>query len=97
MRTFRRKRRDGPGSTASVARRVSIARYSQVSATIAPSWMKISNVGSPKPMIRDATIRCPVDDTGMNSVRPSTTPRTVAFRSSIIASDGRQAWGAARI
>src|SRR3989344_9213004 len=47
--------------------------------------MKISNVlaRSPvKPMASPTTMRWPVEDTGRNSVRPSTTPRISAWSSS---------------
>ena len=40
---------------------------------------EISKAGLPKSSRRDATIRWPVEETGMNSVRPSTTPITAAF------------------
>src|SRR5215475_6340765 len=65
------------------------ARYSQTIASIAPVWMAMSNVfafSSLKPRRSPARIRWPVLETGRNSVRPSTTPRTRALRSSTVSS-----------
>src|SRR5687767_13295023 len=49
--------------------------------------MKISNVealGPSKLKRCPVTMRCPVDDTGINSVRPSTSPKMTAYTNSII-------------
>src|SRR5262245_49013029 len=51
-------------------------------ARMAPSWMKISKVSavSPRnPRRCPATMRWPVDETGRNSVRPSTIPSRIAI------------------
>src|SRR6185503_19373738 len=66
--------------------------------TIAPAWMTISNsfARSPVKFSSDpATIRWPVEDTGRNSVRPSTRPRMTATRRSgaVIAYAGRKKSG----
>src|SRR5262249_61551369 len=63
---------------------------------MAPSWMKISNVGELQPRACDATIKWPVDETGMNSVSPSTMPRMAAFRGTIIVRSDEQAGGRSR-
>src|SRR5689334_2537793 len=81
IRRFSTKRcaarsRGSPRATAK-----SLARYSQQTATMAPAWMTISNsfARSPVKFSSDpATIRWPVEDTGRNSVRPSTRPRIAA-------------------
>src|SRR5262249_40277322 len=53
---------------------------------MAPSWISTTNVlpnwSSSKPKNRSSSRRCPVDDTGKNSVRPSTMPRTTALKRS---------------
>src|SRR5262245_58665720 len=56
---------------------------------MAPNWIRIAKVlpksSSSKPKKRWTRSRWPVEDTGRNSVRPSTTPRTKALnRSKII-------------
>jgi hypothetical protein len=50
-------------------------------ARIAPSWISTSKVllGDSKPMKWPTRSWCPVDETGMNSVAPSTTASTTAF------------------
>src|SRR5229473_6860571 len=54
------------------------------SARIAPSWIRTAKVlpksSSPKPKKCCSRSRCPVDDTGMYSVRPSTMPRPAALK-----------------
>src|SRR5690348_16455517 len=53
-------------------------------ARIAPSWMMTLNaahLSSSKPSSAVARIRCPVEETGRNSVPPSTMPRISAIRS----------------
>src|SRR5260370_40386269 len=54
------------------------------SARIAPSWISTAKVlpksSSPKPKKCCRRSRCPVDDTGMYSVRPSTMPRPAALK-----------------
>src|SRR5687768_814219 len=50
---------------------------------MAPSWMTISNVPADslsKPSNSAASTRCPVEETGMNSVSPSTIPRRMMVR-----------------
>src|SRR2546428_6821321 len=50
---------------------------------MAPSWMMISKAaarGPTKPSAWPARIRWPVDETGRNSVAPSTSPRMIAAR-----------------
>src|SRR5213080_4994269 len=50
---------------------------------MAPSWMTISKAaarGPTNPSAWPARIRWPVDETGRNSVAPSTSPRTIAAR-----------------
>src|SRR5262245_28010271 len=56
---------------------------------MAPNWISTAKVlpksSSSKPKKRCISRRCPVEDTGRNSVRPSTTPRTNALtRSNVI-------------
>ncbi len=67
--------------------------YSARIAAIEPAWMKISNTmtfASPpmacsKSMRRPATMRCPLDEIGRNSVMPWTRPRTrMAIRSGAV-------------
>src|SRR5206468_180431 len=51
-------------------------------ARMAPSWMKISKVSAVSPLNPSrwpATMRWPVDETGRNSVRPSTIPSRIAI------------------
>src|SRR5260370_42201027 len=51
-------------------------------ARIAPSWMITLNAAhfsASKPSSSVARIKCPVDDTGRNSVTPSTMPRMMAM------------------
>jgi len=62
------------------------ARKCQTTARIAPSWMKISNVArecSGYWNTSDATIRWPVEETGRNSVAPSSRPRRMVLRRSM--------------
>ena len=62
----------------------SLTRYSQHTARIAPAWITISKSFAFSPVYprsEPATIRCPVDETGRNSVRPSTMPRIAATTS----------------
>src|SRR5215813_9371510 len=51
---------------------------------MAPNWIRIAKVlpnrWSPKPKKCSTRSRCPVDDTGMYSVRPSTMPRQAALK-----------------
>src|SRR5262245_27823685 len=51
-----------------------------------PNWIRIAKVlpksSSSKPKKRCTSSRWPVEDTGRNSVRPSTTPRTNALKRS---------------
>src|SRR5215218_1300454 len=64
---------------------------------MAPSWMKMSKVLAASPVSPSqwlARIRCPVEDTGMNSVTPSTRPRSAAL-SRASAAIGRAHPGAA--
>src|SRR2546430_15224520 len=53
---------------------------------MAPNWISTAKVlpksSSSKPKKRCTSNRWPVEDTGRNSVRPSTTPRTNALRRS---------------
>ncbi len=55
-----------------------LVRYSQITARIAPNWMKISKTSrfsfDMNARALPASIRCPVEDTGKNSVMPSTMP-----------------------
>jgi len=60
-------------------------------AKIAPSWMKISNgaaFGPLNPSQCPTSTICPVDETGMNSVSPSTIPRMTAALQSVISMSG---------
>src|SRR5882757_9249110 len=53
---------------------------------MAPSWMTISNTlpgGLWKPRTSSARMMCPVEETGRNSVRPSTTPISTVFQISV--------------
>src|SRR4051812_2541520 len=52
-------------------------------ARIAPSWMMTLNaahLSASKPSSSVARIRWPVEETGMNSVTPSTMPRMIAIK-----------------
>src|SRR2546430_3517419 len=56
-------------------------------AMIAPTWITAVNpVTAGSSTLRSSSfsviVRCPVEDTGRNSVRPSTTPSTAAFQTS---------------
>ena len=81
-RTPATKRR-APGSTGS-ARAIASSRpkYTVRIARIAPSWISTSNAlpVDSKPRKWPASRMWPVDETGMNSVSPSMTPRTAATR-----------------
>src|SRR4029077_13245643 len=50
---------------------------------MAPNWISTAKVlpksSSAKPKKRCTSSRCPVEETGTNSVRPSTMPRTIAL------------------
>ena len=61
-------------------------RYSQQTARMAPAWMAISKTSMTsfetslvKSSKLPARIRCPVDEIGKNSVKPSTSPMMMAF------------------
>ncbi len=61
-------------------------QYTSNTANIAPSWMAILNaieLLSVNPTSSPASIRCPVDDTGRNSVSPSIMPRRTAISQSL--------------
>jgi len=52
-------------------------------ARIAPSWMmtlKAAHFSASKPRSSVARIRWPVEETGRNSVTPSTMPRMIAIK-----------------
>ena len=56
-----------------------------IAATIAPTWMIAVNAVIPLPSMGRSSsfstmVRWPVEETGKNSVSPSTTPRTTAFQ-----------------
>src|SRR3989442_8275053 len=58
-----------------------------IAARIAPTWMTAVNpVTAVSSTFRcssfSTTVRCPVEETGRNSVSPSTMPRMTAFQSS---------------
>src|SRR5215831_19931041 len=57
---------------------------------MAPNWISTAKVlpksASSKPKKRCTSSRCPVEETGRNSVRPSTTPRTNALNRSNVMS-----------
>src|SRR5512147_2016807 len=58
---------------------------------MAPSWMKMSNVLAASPVSPSqwlARIRWPVDETGMNSVTPSSSPSSAALSRTSPAIDG---------
>jgi hypothetical protein len=63
---------------------MSLRKYRNV-ATIAPNWMMAVNAVTASlstclPSSFSATVRCPVLETGRNSVSPSTTPSTTLSR-----------------
>src|SRR5262249_526246 len=61
-------------------------RYSHTTASTAPSWMKTSKTSARFPVMPNqvvARIKCPVDDTGRNSVSPSMIPSTKAMKSTL--------------
>src|SRR6266536_565497 len=74
------------------------------SARMAPSWIStaklLPKVSSPKPKKCWTSSRCPVEDTGTNSVSPSTMPRIVAVNTSSSMGSapraGRKRWGTER-
>src|SRR5512142_2838945 len=91
---FTAKRREAGSVVTLVSACPSRARYSHTTARIAANWMAISNtlaLSSLNPSRSPARIRCPVLDTGRNSVRPSTMPRMSAcsrMRESVMAMIG---------
>src|SRR5438445_4744654 len=79
----RTSRRDSAPARPSFTTRHNRSRYSQTTARMAPSWMMISKAaarGPTNPSAWPARIRWPVDETGRNSVAPSTSPRMIAAR-----------------
>src|SRR2546425_1697373 len=79
----RTRRRDSAAARPSFTTRHNRSRYSQTTARMAPSWMMISKAaarGPTKPSAWPARIRWPVDETGRNSVAPSTSPRMIAAK-----------------
>jgi hypothetical protein len=59
-------------------------RYSQITASIAPAWMAISNTLTLSPVKLSrlpVRIRWPVEEIGRNSVNPSTRPMMNALNS----------------
>ena len=86
--------RGSPRSAAAAGRaprpekaRAKRARYSQHTARMAPSWITMSKTlpfSSFRSSRSETMMRWPVEETGRNSVRPSTTPRTSAFTSGAI-------------
>src|SRR5438309_1220384 len=79
----RTSRRDSATAMPSFTTRHNRSRYSQMTARMAPSWMMISKAaarGPTNPSAWPARIRWPVDETGRNSVAPSTNPRMIAAR-----------------
>src|SRR6266511_5204152 len=58
-----------------------------IAARIAPTWITAVNPVTASSSVRRSSsfstiVRCPVEETGRNSVTPSTTPRTAAFQTS---------------
>src|SRR5215203_492115 len=51
-----------------------------ITARIVPNWMTAETAapGSPQPRSSGTSLRWPVEEMGMNSVRPWTRPRTIA-------------------
>ncbi len=69
-----------------VARCRNFARYSHRTARMAPSWMNTVKAFSLWPVKRSQSctrMRWPVEETGMNSVAPSTRPSSAAFNQMI--------------
>ncbi len=63
------------------------SKYSSTTAKMAPNWIrtvKVSHTGPLTPRSFSARSRCAVEETGRNSVRPSTTPRMIAFNQSFM-------------
>ena len=87
-RTLRTKAMLGACSRSSPRPTVqNVRQYCTTTARIAPSWMTTLNtfqVSASKPSSSVARIRWPVEETGMNSVRPSTMPRRMAVSVSVI-------------
>ena len=57
-------------------------QYTRITAKIAPLWIAMSNTLAASPVkfsSEPARMRCPVDEIGRNSVRPSTMPMTAAL------------------
>src|SRR5690606_39357529 len=60
-----------------------VFQYCTTTARIAPSWittLNIAHCAASYPNSSEARIRCPVEETGTNSVRPSTMPSRMAVR-----------------
>ena len=70
-------------------------RSMTTTARMAPIWMKISKVAARAPVNPrrlPATIRWPVDETGRNSVRPSTIPRATATQRMCMGAESNPGW-----
>src|SRR3989344_4627454 len=63
-------------------------KYKKTTEEMAPSWIKISKLLTKSVCVilrsREASIRCPVEETGRNSVSPSTAERMIAEIKSIV-------------
>ena len=73
------------GSEATVLR--IFCQYTMITARMAPVWMAMSNtlaLASEKPSRLPARIKCPVDEMGRNSVKPSTMPMIAALTSKTV-------------
>ena len=74
-------RRDAGSPGRVTTARHSLVKYSTTTARMAPNWIitaKVSQKPSGRPIAVLASSIMPVDETGMNSVNPSMTPRMTA-------------------
>ena len=75
---------------------MTVGQKYQTAARMAPLWMQIENACqnavSAMPSSRSVIRRCAVEETGINSVKPSTMPRIIVLISVTIVMHMRQGW-----
>src|SRR5262245_42306539 len=85
---------------ASTGKSRNLRQSSRTTEAMAPSWMAISkrywNSICSSPKRRLARIKCPVEEIGRNSVKPSTTPRMIACSSVMAAFQAWTEWACRR-
>ena len=87
-RLRRKARLSGSSRSTPIPTAQNVRQYCTTTARIAPSWMTTLNtfqVSESKPNSSVARIRCPVEETGRNSVSPSTMPSRTAVMVSVMA------------